>query len=240
MKTSIIKPKFKQSETIVIKRSQINFAEYNSKHHTDASIKEMQKNFKQVAFLGGMVWNRTTGNLVSGHKRLMAMDLINKYDGKNDYEVKVEAIELTEKQEKEQNVWMDARSTNTPQDLTLLAEILPEIDIANTGLTEQDLNLIQIEVPNFTFGDSDAIIQNIETTKQDYEQKKQKLIEAKKTLKGNVKNMQQEALQKADTYVILSFDNSDNKAEFMERFGYNTQENIIKGEVFSDQVERID
>jgi hypothetical protein len=233
--------KFKQSETIVIKRSQINFAPYNPKRHSEESIKQQKKNFKQVGFLGGIVWNRTTCNLVSGHKRIMAMDLEYKYDGttQTDYNIKVEAIELTEKQEKEQNIFMDAKSTNTPQDLTLLAEILPEIEIENTGLTDQDLNLISIEVPNFKFGNSDIITEAMQDTSKDYEDKKQKLIEVKKLLKGNVSNMRENSLQESKTYIILSFDSNDNKCEFMERFGYSSDQEIIKGELFADQIERI-
>ena len=62
---------YKQSETVVIKRSQINFAPYNPKNHTKEQINEIKKNIKRVAFLGGIVWNVITGNLIDGHKRVM-------------------------------------------------------------------------------------------------------------------------------------------------------------------------
>jgi len=68
--------KIKESKTIVIKRSQIKFAPYNPKKHSEEDIKQQVKNFKVMGFLGGVVWNKRTGNLVSGHKRVMAMDKV--------------------------------------------------------------------------------------------------------------------------------------------------------------------
>ena len=82
--------KIKQSESIIIKRSKINFAPYNPRKEDKKVVEELKKNFKRVGFLGGICWNETTGNLVGGHKRLQALDLIYKYDGTNekDYETK--------------------------------------------------------------------------------------------------------------------------------------------------------
>ena len=79
----------KSSETIVIKRSQIRLNPCNPKRHTDKQIAQQKSNIKKVGFLGGIVWNRQTGNLIDGHRRVMALDLIHKYDGsQNDYDIK--------------------------------------------------------------------------------------------------------------------------------------------------------
>ena len=89
-------PKYKQSETVVIKRSQINFAPYNPRKEDPEVIKKLKKNFKTVGYLGGIVWNQLSSYLVSGHKRVQTLDIINNYDGtpETDYEIKVEAVEL--------------------------------------------------------------------------------------------------------------------------------------------------
>lgn len=231
----------KQSETIIIKRSQINFAPYNPKHHTEDAIKQQKKNFKKVGFLGGIVWNKTTGNLVSGHKRVMAFDLEYKYDGtpEKDYDIKVEMVEMDLKTEKEQNIYMDAKSSNTAQDLELLAELIPEIDFKEAGLTVEDIQLIEFQVPTFS-GNSIELKESIETVQKPMEDQKQKIKDLKKQMRGNVAQMREDTFNESDTYVILSFDSHDNKAEFMERFGYAPELNTIKGEVFSDKVERID
>lgn len=97
-------PKYKQSETVVIKRSQINFAPYNPRKEDPEVIKKLKKNFKTVGYLGGIVWNQLSSYLVSGHKRVQTLDIINNYDGtpETDYEIKVEAVELDDKTEREQ------------------------------------------------------------------------------------------------------------------------------------------
>ena len=47
----------KQSETRIIKRSQINLNPINPKRHSDERIRLQKKNLQKVGFLGGIVWN---------------------------------------------------------------------------------------------------------------------------------------------------------------------------------------
>nr|DAI98680.1 MAG TPA: Putative oxidoreductase [Caudoviricetes sp.] len=42
-----------------------------------------------------------------------------------------------------------------------------------------------------------------------------------------------------DAYLMLSFDTFEAKAAFCQRFGYDPYDKFVKGEVFSEQVERI-
>lgn len=88
------------SETRVIKRSNIAFHSKNPKRHAEERIKLQAKNLKKVGYLGGIVWNETTGNLIDGHRRIKAMDLYYDYDGtsETDYEVKVEVVHMNEKE----------------------------------------------------------------------------------------------------------------------------------------------
>lgn len=225
----------KSSETVIIKRSQINFAPYNPKRHTEESVKQQLNNFKKVAFLGGIVWNETTGNLVAGHKRVMSWDIFHKYDGtsKTDYNLKVEKIKLTEKQEKEQNIFMDARSTNTEQSYDLLAIMLPDLDYKLAGLTADELNLISIESPMMDIAPKAEIQADYKEIGKDFEQKKADVKAAKAKIKDEIFTNQ------GDSYVSLSFDNYENKCAFMERFGFGNDLRFIKGESFSDLIERI-
>lgn len=110
----------KNSETIVIKRSQIHLNPCNPKRHSDKQIEKQKANIKKVGFLGGIVWNKRTGNLIDGHRRVMALDIINKYDGtNNDYDIKVEACDLSDKEEKSQLTYMALG--NTKADYALVA-----------------------------------------------------------------------------------------------------------------------
>lgn len=136
---------YKQSETVNIRRSQIKFATYNPKKHSKEQIDEIKRNMKRVAFLVGIVWNELTGNLVDGHKRVQALDLLHKYDGnpKTDYPVKIEKISLEEKTEKEQNIFQTRSLTDFDQEL--MRDLVPQIDYQNAGLDLYDLNLYDID-----------------------------------------------------------------------------------------------
>ena len=57
------------------------------------------------------------------------------------------------------------------------------------------------------------------------------------------KDVREEAAENArdlNAYVMLSFDTYEAKAAFMRRFGYDENQKFIKGEVFENQVERIE
>lgn len=129
----------KQSETRIIKRSQINLNPINPKRHSDDRVKLQKKNLQKVGFLGGIVWNERSGNLIDGHRRIKAMDLHYKYDGTADvdYDVKVEVVALDEKAEKEQVTYMAVG--NTKADYDLIAEYIHDIDYSEIGLDDVEL-----------------------------------------------------------------------------------------------------
>lgn len=230
-KTIEKKELYRKSETIVIKRSQIKFAPYNPKNHTEANVAQIKKNIKNVAFLGGIIWNKTTGNLIDGHKRVMTLDAIHRFDGKKetDYDVKVEMIELDLKTEKEQNIFQT--KSRTDLDLSLVGMILPDIDSVAAGLDDSDLMMITVESPNFDFGSSDDIEDDFKEMDAGYDARKQVMIDAKKAQKANLANKFE-----GDPFVTLSFNDYDNKAQFMDRFGFNPADKYVKGEMFSDMI----
>jgi hypothetical protein len=247
------KPKYNQSETIVIKRSQINFAPYNPKKHSKEAIAEQRRNIKRVGILGGIIWNKVTGNLVSGHKRTMALDELNKYDGtpETDYDIKVEMVEMDEKTEKEQNIYMDAQGTNTQQDIDLLAVIIPDIDFKNAGLSDEDLQLIGVDFTLQTeeerditsaFDELNAPAKKVKEAEK--KAKKEKTEEEKiahnKEVKAQVMADAQEKAENMESYVMIPFDTYKRKAAFMERFGFDPREKFIKGEVFENMIERVE
>lgn len=242
---------YKQSETVVIKRSQINFAPYNPKNHTKEQINEIKKNIKRVAFLGGIVWNVITGNLIDGHKRVMALDVLNKYDGTSDtdYEVKVEKIELDLKTEKEQNIFQT--QSRTQFDLDILSTMIPDIDYKNAGLTDDDLQLIGID---FTFqteteqsitDEINNLTLPIQNQKEAVKQAKKELSQAEKIahnkeVKAQVMQEAQDKAENMEAYVMISFEDYKTKAAFMERFGFDAREKFLKGEVFENMIERVE
>ena len=135
----------KQSETRIIKRSQMNLNPINPKRHSDEKVKLQKKKLQKVGFLGGIVWNEVTGNLVSGHQRISVIDEVNKYNPDtrtNDYLIRVEVVHMDEKTEKEQNIFMNNRSVQGDFDSDMLKDMLDGIDYSLAGLNDFDLNML--------------------------------------------------------------------------------------------------
>lgn len=70
----------------------------------------------------------------------------------------------------------------------------------------------------------------------DYDAKKQHM----KDVKEQVRQQATEKAMEMEAYVMLSFDTFQAKAAFMKRFGYNEYDKFIKGEFFSEQIERVE
>ena len=225
----------KTSETSVIKRSQINLNPLNPKRHTEDAIKKQKKNLQKVGFLGGIVWNKRTGNLIDGHRRVYAMDLLYKYDGskEKDYDIKVEVCELDEKNEKEQLTYMAVG--NTKADYDLIAKYASDIDIYNVGLSDSDIN----DILSFTDTDIDAVTDSIDDlilppTDEDKAKPVEKTAEEKKQHVKDIKEQVRESSERRqadeEAYIMLSFTNADNKQAFCDLFGIDSSEKFMKGE----------
>lgn len=243
------KKKYRESETIHIKRSEINFAPYNPKNHTKQQVEEQKANIKRVAFLGGIVWNKTTGNLIDGHKRMMSLDILNGYDGTTDtdYDVKVEMIELDEKTEIEQNIYQTKGRTDFDDEL--LRILIPDIDYQNAGLTDYDLEYLGLDLnadtANEVLQDVEDFYQPVKDQKEIEKAVKKELtddekIQQVKDVKKDIQERSIEKVQNMDAYVTLSFDTGKAKEAFMRRFDLDPELKMIKGERLSEMVERID
>ncbi len=233
-------PKYKKSLTVEILRSQIQFAPYNPKNHTKELVKEIKDNIKNVAFLGGIVWNVTTGNLIDGHKRIMALDVIHKYDGtpEKDYSVKVEKIELDHKTEMEQNIFQTR--SRTELDLQIVGTFINEIDHNAAGLTPIDLSLI---APIDTVGMTDEM-EDVFTKKNAKEAvSEEQAAENKEAVKELKKEISEKSAQTAKdnllSYLTLNFTSFEDKQEFMERFGLDPYQTFIDGKEFGEMCEAI-
>nr|DAY02597.1 MAG TPA: ParB protein [Caudoviricetes sp.] len=227
----------KQSETITINRSQINLNPYNPKRHTDKEIKNQLANLKKVGFNGGIKWNKVTGNLIDGHRRIKAMDIYYKYDGtpETDYQVKVEAVAFDIKTEKEQLTY--EALGNTRADYSLVAEYINDIDYTNLGLSDYDIN----ELSHFVVDVNDYLPQ-VETYEDlissqeeepTYEEKKEQV----KQMKQQVKEKAIEKQKNEDAFITLSFSTYEAKSAFCEIIGIDPDERFAKGEAVLNMIE---
>lgn len=250
----------KQSETKTIKRSAINFNPANIKTHSAEEIKQQKKNFRSVGYLGGIVYNEASGNLIDGHRRIAALDELYHYDGtpSTDYEVKVEAISLDAKTEKEQMAYQAIG--NGKADYNLVANIIDEVDWKNIGITEDDYKQITAlkavtEEELESIGDMPMMEEDFTPkrkaeitelpdakTNEEYakaiEEKPKMPKEEVKEAKQHCKNVNSNYMDETENFVLINFENVDEKMAFCEVLGFEAHPNmVIAGK---ELLERID
>lgn len=216
---NMIMKELKQSETRIIKRSKINLNPINPKRHSDERVKLQKKNLQKVGFLGGIVWNEKSGNLIDGHRRIKAMDLHYKYDGTSstDYNVKVEVVNLDDKAEKEQLTYMAVG--NTKPDIDLIADYINDIDYSDVGLSEAELNdILSISgIDDIRLSDSldnllSSPVKESKRLDRTDEEKKAHMKEVKQQVKAVAKERQ----LNEEAYIMLSFSSYEAKADFCD------------------------
>lgn len=248
--------KYVKGETTTLLRSQIRIADYNPRVISEEGRKSLKRIIKKYGLIGGIVVNKQTGNtLVSGHQRLSVMDELQKYDPAtkdNDYSLKVELIDVDEKTEKELNIAMNNPNAQGTWDMDKLAQIVPDIDYKDVGLTDSDLSIIGLDWLYKTeeennilsdLGDLYSPLQDAhdeEMAERQAEREQQKQIEAEidraervqamKDLKAKVKEDAIAAADKDMSYVCLSFDNSVAMDEFLTFIGFEPGSRFLKGE----------
>lgn len=232
-----------------LNRSAIHFADYNPRKLSDESRKILKRGIKKFGLVGGIVVNKRTGlTVVSGHQRLSVMDELQKFPD-NDYRIRVDVIDVDEKQEKELNILMNNPNAQGSWDYDALARLVPDIDYKDAGLTDADLNMIgcdfllQTEEENSLAGALEEMMQPV-TERKEAEKAARQLERAEKVahmkdVKQQVKEQAQETAANMDAYLMLSFDTWEAKAAFCERFGYDPNMKFIKGEQFDSICERI-
>lgn len=177
------------------------------------------------------------------------MDELQKFP-ENDYRLRVDVIDVDEKQEKELNILMNNPNAQGTWDFDALARLVPDIDYQDAGLTAADLNIIgcdfllQTEEENSIADALEDMMAPLTEQKEAEKAAKQmeraEKVAHMKDVKQQVKEAAQKQAQDMDAYLMLSFDTFEAKTAFCERFGYDPYAKFIKGEVFDEQVERVE
>lgn len=242
----------KGSETTTVMRSTIRMNPSNIKRHQDKDIKLQVKNIRKVGALGGIVANKD-GVLIDGHRRIMALDIIHKYDGtpETDYEVKIEQVDFDEKTVKNQMAYMALG--NSKADYNLVANIIGDIDYRDVGISEEDYQKIldlhpaAAEVGMGDFDDAfitplpeldDSDEKTAEDIIREHEEKPKMTKEQVKAEKRKCDNVASNRQETQDLYVFLSFGSLENKIAFCDLLGVTpTNSLMVSGEAVLGLVE---
>lgn len=245
--------KYFTSKSVELKRSQIRLHSQNPRVISDENRKALKRGIKKFGMVGGIVVNKRTGyTLVSGHQRLSVMDELQKYNAEtreNDYPIRVDLIDVEEKEEKELLILLNNPSAQGEWDYDALRELIPDIDYKDAGLTEQDLDIIGVDF-NFQSEEEDTIAGELDDLMEPVREEHQAEVAQRqseraekvahmKQVKQEVKEAATKAAANMDAYLMLSFDNWESKTKFCEKFGFNPEDKFLKGEVFGEKIETL-
>ncbi len=200
-----------------IKRSQIKLAAYNPRTITDEARKRLKKGLKKFGLVQPLVWNETTGTLVSGHQRLSIMDETYKYPD-NDYTLTVSVVHLSEKDEKILNVQLNNQSMMGEFDYDALRDMQFEApDLDQLGFSDSDLDLV--------FGEKGGEIGKLVSDSEEAEQAKDKLDEIKN--ERQQMNKQKGAENSASFYFIVVCEDEAQRTALMKKMGVPIYEEFV-------------
>lgn len=200
-----------------IKRSQIKLAAYNPRTITDEARKRLKKGLKKFGLVQPLVWNETTGTLVSGHQRLSIMDETYKYPD-NDYTLTVSVVHLSEKDEKILNVQLNNSDMMGEFDYDALRDMqfeTPDLDLL--GFSDSGLDLV--------FGENGGEIGQLVSDSEEAEQAKDKLDEIKN--ERQQMNKQKDAENSASFYFIVVCEDEAQRTALMKKMGVPIYEEFV-------------
>lgn len=225
--------KYQKFETRTISRSEIKNAEYNPRKITDSAKKKLRNNIKRVGLLDTIVVNKNTMNIVSGHQRIAILDSLER---KKDYSLTVSLVDLTEKEEIEQNLFFNNSKAQGEYDTLALGELFEynDIDIECTGFELSDLGILGVEVDLQSAYDEPEREEDKELLKLN----NQVYNDAHELRKAVSNYSKDENKSSNDVFVILTFSSDESKAEFLERLGFSANDKYLKGEILAQLISK--
>jgi len=177
----------------------------------------------------------------------------------NDYVLRADIIDIDEQAEKELVILLNNPNAQGEWDYDRLKAIVPTIDVTAAGLTDADLAMMGIgleqniaaiqaaEVPSISSamlngtsgsqeseqnadGQQQLTGEGTEISAEAAEADRQAKIQHMKDVKAIANEQAAERAEQAAAYLMLSFDNMDNMQDFLARFNFPEQTQIVKGE----------
>lgn len=218
--------KFQGFEFLRIARSQILDAPYNPRRISAGNKDRLQRGLSRHKLVQPPVWNKRTGNLVSGHQRLAILD--EKHKGQ-DYSLDVAAIDVEQAEEVQINILLNNDSAMGEFDnsaVKLLAEEF-QFDLSDVGFSREDL-YIQFEwdkepPPEKTDEQKQAIKDRRNEEKQEY--KEQKAL-----------GLTNDSEAKQDYSIQLVFPTNQQAADFLRSYGLDATKRYFPADLFLESV----
>jgi hypothetical protein len=207
-----------------IHRTKIKNAAYNPRQIDDHARKKLSTNIKKMGLLDALVWNKRNGNLVSGHQRLSILDDLST-TGSN-YTLDVAIVDLSDKEEKEQNLFFNNPSAQGTYDVDKLGKMIidEEVDYHKAGFDDMDLQMT-FEGTEYavTMFDEDKAPKSVQDDLDQLEE-----IQRMKRERKAHRERDQDA-NDPEFYAVVVFPDRDAQGAFMERVGMSRNDRYVDG-----------
>lgn len=199
-------------EHITIRRSQIKNAPYNPRKITKREKENLYKLLDTHKLVDDIVWNTRTGNVVSGHQRLTWIDLKAREKGLKDFNLKVNGIDVDEKEEKEINIGMNNEAAMGKFDVDLLGNLMEEVDYDLAGFDDKSLDVL--------LGGFDADLLSDDDLQKKSDEYDEGIAHRKRMQAASKKT------NNIDYYSVLVFKDQANRQEFFALLGIKDEDYI--------------
>lgn len=207
-----------------VHRKQIKNAPYNPRQIGDHERKNLKDNLKEKGLLEPLVWNEETGNLVGGHQRLSILDNLSKTG--DDYALDMSVVHLSERDEKEQNVFFNNPGAQGTYDPDAVGKMIVEddLDYRRLGFDEMGVQML-LEGTDYavTMFDADKAPRSVQDDLDQLDE-----IQRMKRERKAHRERDKEA-NDPEFYAVVVFPNRDAQGQFMERIGMNKNDRYVDG-----------
>lgn len=220
-----MKTKHQKFENVVMSRDQIKTAPFNPRIISKQAQGKLKAKIRQVGLLQPIVYNKRTGYLVSGHQRLEILDQLER---KQDYELDVAVVDLSEAEEKEMVVFFNNPSAMGEWDLDILADL--NLDC---GISFDSMGFDKFDVDMLFDGDS-RFSQKFEDTTE-ISETHEKLDAVKESRKQSVDGMKEK--NDAGFYFVVVCDSREEKELLLKKLFVPVVEQFVPGFVVNEAVD---
>lgn len=200
----------------LMRRAEISGAPYNPRMISAYARQQLADKIKDVGLVEPLVWNRRTGNLVSGHQRLSILDDL---EGNDQYELQMAVVDLPAEREKELVVFLNNPAAQGAWDEAALSELLadPGVTLEGMGWTPADM---QIEFPDLAlperFMPDESADAGMVAAQEDAVQDSVDEFEAiKQARKAAREEARADVANDADYILVVAFRSNKDKEQFL-------------------------
>lgn len=204
-------------------RRDVHNAIYNPRKINPDARSKLQDNLERVGLLEPLVWNKRTGNLVSGHQRISILDAL---EGSDNYKLDVSIVDLSLTEEKAQNIFFNNYTAQGEFDVEMLGELFAEqgVNHESSGFTAGEMQ--------FLFADTSWEAQlspsySLEMASEATQESAEEIADIKQARKEH--KVAGRARDTTDFVVNIVFGDEARVAEFIEALGLTAGTRIVDG-----------